>query len=707
VSDPLIGTLVVVPLVLAGLGAIEVWLQRRGTSVASTASNAFQAGALVILFLVGLGRWHLGLEANSPGLDSVLAGGMLMLLVVRVLFLVSALSRVERGGAIRRPSWPFFVLPLVVYIAILPWSAGQRQPDGDEPYFLLITHSLIHDLDTDLTNNYAAQHSLKFSSRVLEPEWADPKRADGSIYSRHSLVLPLLLAPGYLLAGRMGAMVTMGILAAAVAWLGLFLMRRYFPSESESAVVGAWSLLALTPPVLLYAHQIWVELPAAALLLFGVHQIQALEHKAGSGRRQWIGLGLALVLLPLLKLRFVLLAVPLLFLAWWRTGRSRRTVLWAALALGAALGGILIFNSVVFGNPFKDHTLTQLLQIQGRSPLDYLRGSIGLFWDCAFGLFASNPLWMLLIPASVLVLWQRTRLLTDLMILVIPYLMVISPRREWYGAWAPPFRFGMVLLPLLALLLVPLLRRRDQAGAQGLLAVLGWAALALMVLFVVIPGWTYNLAVGTNHLVDHLSIRWATDVGRLLPSMVRLRTASWLVPLLGASLVLALWWRPRRRPHRATGWATSLLLLALAALPVAATRLTTGIVEFEDRQVIKNGGELYPGPWEPYRPRFRGGWKIAAGQSLQAPIVAGGEQFHIELDFQPRGRVPSQAEIEAYAGSELLGSRSIENMHGWQTIEFEGDRWPAGAELVIRFTTGESAEDQSAIVLDRARISWR
>lgn len=707
VSDPLLGTLFVVPLVLAGLGTVEVWLRRRAIPVASPTANALQAGALVSVVLIALGRQHLGLEANSPGLDSVLAGGLFVLLAVRVGSQVVALGTSDQPSLRRRPSWPFFILPLVVYVAILPWSAGQREPDGDEPYFLLITHSLVHDLDTNLTNNYAEQHSLRFSSRVLEPEWADPVGADGSVYSRHSVILPVLLAPGYLVAGKWGAMVTMALLAAWVAWLSLYLVNRYWEIEPGLSKIGAWAILALMPPFLFYANQIWVEVPAAILLLLGLHKVRDIEEQAGPSRRQWSVLALTLILLPMLKLRFVLLSVPLLFLAWWRSGRSRRTVLWAALALAVALGGILTFNTVVFGNPFKDHTLTQLLQIQGRSPLDYLRGFTGLFWDCAFGLFASNPLWMLLIPASVLVIWRRSRVMTDLSILAISYLAVVSPRPEWYGAWSPPFRFGMVLLPLLALLLVPLLSSRNRAGARGLLALLGWAAVVLMLLFVVVPGWTYNLAVGTNHLIDHLSIHWAADVGRLLPSMTRLRTASWLVPIGGVLLVLVLWWNPGRRPGLATGWATSLLLLVLAALPMAAARVTTTVVEFEDRQVIKAGGELYPGPWEPYRPRFRGGWKVAAGQSLQAPIVSGGGEFLLRIDFQPMGRVSQTAEIEAYAGQLHLGSWPAGVERGWQTVDFEGDRWPAGSDLVVQLAGVESTEEQSEIVLDRARFSWQ
>ena len=697
-SDPLTGSLLILPLVLAGLWILERWVRGRDGLVVSTAGNGLQAAALGIVVLAIIGRNHLGLVANVAARDAVLMGGLVVLLVVRVAYLVRALSVAHGDNDWLRPPWPFLILPLLVYVAVLPWAALEREPDGDEPYFLLITHSLVHDFDTELTNNYAEEHSLLFSSRALEAEWADPVRPDGRAFSRHSLVLPLILAPGYAVAGKWGAMLTMAAIAAIVGWLGLYLAWRYWGADYGKEAIFAWAVLSLTPPILIYSYQIWVELPAALLVLGGLHLIQSLKSQPTKTRRQWLLLGVTLILLPLLKLRLVLLSIPLLFLAWWRSGRSRKTVVWVGLALAAALGGILLFNFLVFDKPFKDHSLAQLLSIQSRSPLDYLQGIAGLFFDCAFGLFASNPLWLLLIPALILVVKQRSEMLTDLLICVVPYLAVVSPRHEWFGAWSPPFRFGMVLLPLMALLLVPLFRRRDRAGAKGLLTALGLAAMALLVLWILVPGWTYNLATGTNHLIDHLSMALATDVGRFLPSLVRLRTASWVVPLAAIPLVVVFWWFPKRRPHSLGVWATAAMLVALATLPVAAARVPTAVVEFEDRQVIKTGGELYPGPWEPFRPRYRGGWKMLAGDSIRVPVTGSGRRVRIEIDLQRVGGSAEPAMIEAMVGSLHLGRWPLAAGRDWQTIAIDGRDWSAESELIL--------EVQQEVVLDRARFVW-
>ncbi len=161
---------------------------------------------------------------------------------------------------------------------------------------------------------------------------------------------------------------------------------------------------------------------------------------------------------------------------------------------------------------------------------------------------------------------------------------------EWYGAWAPPFRFGVVLLPLLALTLVPLLAGRRTESVRLLLAGFGAAALSLGILWLVIPGWTYNVANGTNHLIDHLSGMLGADAGRFFPSFVRPRTATWLVSAIAIVVTLMIRVLPERRPAESRGWGIALLLVFAAAIPVGATKMVTRTVEFDDRQVSKVGG---------------------------------------------------------------------------------------------------------------------
>ena len=355
----------------------------------------------------------------------------------------------------------------------------------------------------------------------------------------------------------------------------------------------------------------------------------------------------------------------------------------------------------------RDHSLDQIVEIQAQHPIEYLKGATGLFWDCAFGLFAANPAWLLLIPAVLVVVWQRRPIALDLLLLGVPYLAVVAPRVEWYGAWSPPFRFGVVFLPLLAMALVPLLANSARAGARVVTTVCVALGALLTLLWLAEPGWTYNLATGTNHLLDHLASLWSADAARLFPSIVRPRAASWVVPLLVGSVVIALWWWPQRK----FGWLQTgvvLTLLALAAVPLAAQRLTTRLIEMEDRQVIKIGGELYPELWEPYRPRFRGGWRVMAGDSVRAPVVAGGEQVSITLELRFRHRHETPLVVSVSAGDEVLAERALVALRNWQILEFEHLDWIEDSPLVLNFEAPSSPATSAAgtVILDRVRLHW-
>ncbi len=64
-------------------------------------------------------------------------------------------------------------------------------PDGDEPYYLLLTHSLADDGDVDLADEYREAAWRSFTTVPVAPQPGDPTGTHGEIYSRHSALLPL------------------------------------------------------------------------------------------------------------------------------------------------------------------------------------------------------------------------------------------------------------------------------------------------------------------------------------------------------------------------------------------------------------------------------------------------------------------------------------------------------------------------------------
>jgi len=527
------------PVLLAMLHLIARGCERAGGRRLAPAGTAIELAATGALVLLAFARGRLGLPAAIA--EGAVAAGFLLVLAGRVARQLAACRPLLGAALPDRPSMLFFFLPLVVYLAILPWSAGHHQPDGDEPFYLLVTHSLAYDLDADLTNNYAQADWHHFMERTIAPQPGDPVGAGGERYSRHNALLPMALAPAYRLAGKRGALATMAAFAALLAWMTLRLARHY-TRERPGEALAAYALVAFASPLLLYSYQVWVEVPAALLVALALDRVLALPSgspTAGQvplvhawGWREWLGFAVPVLLLPLLKIRLMLLAVPLLAMAGWRAGRRGRPVWVVAALLAVVGGGMLLYNQALYANPLKIHSW-QELDLHQYSPAAYALGLSGLFYDAAFGLFGCTPIWLLLVPAGLVLILRRDApraLLAHLAVLAAPYLLVVTPRLEWYGGWSPPFRYALVALPLLGIVLVPLLagRGHERPGARALVAGLGALTLALLLLWIVVPGWTFNFADGRTYLLDALSSRLGADVARFFPSSVRPRILCWL-----------------------------------------------------------------------------------------------------------------------------------------------------------------------------------
>lgn len=749
-TDPLRATLALVPLVVAALAAIAWAGRRAGGRRLAPRLLVGEGAALALLVAAGLGHGSLGITGAAPAL----AAGLFGLLGVHVFAQLVALRPLLREGlreelhagsgsaplraaGVDRPSVLFFALPLVVYCALLPWAAQNRQPDGDEPYYLLLAHSIAYDFDVDLANNYAAADWRRFMDRELTPQPGDPRGPDGQIYSRHNALLPAVLALPYRLGGRIGVLVALSACAAALAWVGLRLALRTVPDRPGGALL-AYGVLAFAPPLLLYSHQVWVEVPAALAVAVAFERMLAARSGAVATSRPsyWLPFALAVVLLPFLKMRFALIAVPLVALAWWRGGRSRRTLAVLAACLVAALGVVLVINQIRFGNPLKIHAW-QELDLAAFSPASYAEGLFGLFWDAAFGLFFFAPIWLLVVPAAGLAARTGGRcrtLAAEIALVALPYLVVTAPRTEWYGGWSPPFRYGVVLLPLLAAALAPLLAERRRPGARVVLVILGLATAVLALVWAAIPAWTYDFADGRTRLLDALSTSLGADAARFFPSYVRPRLASWIWPPVSALLAGLPWWLPARgrrqsapgpwsnRPFArrstrsgvgasAAGGAT-LLLLGLAALPVASHHLATRVVELEDPWVVHQGGHLHPEAWTVARSNYKSGWVIRPFEEVRVPVVPGGDRVTLTLDFEIGRNNPDPLALEVAAGDRVLTrwtpAREIPDHLVLGPFDWpaeEGGKGPV--PLVLRAVGPPHEGRQNGFLLDRVELRWR
>ena len=703
-GDPLRSTLALVPALVAAVLAVEGWMRRQRVAALGAAEAGLLAG-LATALLVGALRWQ-SLGLSIP--DSLVFTGFVLVLFY---WIARALLRLRPllGRPLAAGTAPiFFYLPLVLYLFLTPWSTQRRAPDGDEPYNLLLAHSLAFDFDADLANNYRQADSLRFVNRELGPQPRDPEGAQGEQYSRHTIALPLLLAPAYRLGGKFGALATMAVLAAALAWWTLHLARRLFPDDPGGALL-AYAVFALTPPFLLYAHQVWVEIPAGLLLVVAFHGLHRVAPRAPLARNRatlaWTLV--CILLLPLVKLRFAALSISLLGLLAWRTRHSKRWI-WTLVA-AAAIGptAFLVYNQVRFGRLLRADSLDRL-NLTGDPLGSLLTGAGGLFFDGAFGLFLSSPLWLLLLPAVLGVVWRHHRIAAHVAVVVVPYLLAVGLTPNWYGGWSPPFRLGIVVLPLLAVLLVPVLAQRRRPGARLALAGLGSVTVILTLVWVLQPGLAYDWPNGTTRLSEALGGRLGVDVSRLLPSTLRVRPATFAWSI-GALAAIVAWRLPVRRPVISGSLGVALLLLGATTATYLASSVPTRNVNFEDAFVLKSGGSHYPDLWQPGRgPRL--GWSLPEGERLEVPLVAGGEALYLELDIlaRPPGERPRSrpAVLRVLAGAHELGRTTLDGAPVWRTLRLGPYPWPTGESLTFELEDADN-EPRIEVVLDRLRFDWR
>lgn len=659
--------------------------------------------AWVVLALV---HHRLGLAGSA----TIVAVGGGVLAAARVLVIARGLRRAEKNTALAT-----YAAALAFLLFLWPWSTAGRPPDGDEPYYLLLTHSLAEDLDVDLADQYRERAWADFSSVEIAPQPGDPVGPGGEIWSRHGAFLPLLLAPFYSTGGVRAAEVAMIALAAALAAALHSLVRRRLPATPDAAA-AAWSLVLLAPPLLIYSGRFWVEVPAALAVALALWAMPG-RRGGAPGRRDDLVFMVALAALPLLKLRFLALALPLAVLGWRRLagGRQQRGQrIRLLLAFSSITGAVLLWNQLRFGNPLRlyDRAVFELTAVP---PFRFALGLSGLFFDIAYGLFAVSPLWLLLVPAFAEGARNR-RLPSGELLALAPYLLFIVSRREWYGGWSPPFRYGLALMPVLALLLAPLLARRPRsAGFRVTVAALVAATAISALIAFARPAWTFSLADGTSRGLAELSTLLVGDLARFSASAIRPRAATWIW-IIAAPAALWLAWRlrgARRSMFAAPALGVAIVLAGGASWILAANRLPTSRVEVEDAWVLKEGGALHPERWKIDRTRETGGWAMVQGATLRFAPVTGGERCRIRIRGLYRGDLPSHLRLVIALRGEILAELEPAQADTWTTLSTPSLAWARGGELEIRaIHRGEEAAQDAhpdAVplwIVDRLELDW-
>jgi len=365
-----------------------------------------------------------------------------------------------QGLPVRRRMLLLFLAALLVYnlgsVAILSRGISFS---GDEPHYLLITHSLIHDGDFDLANNYAREDYARYMpDRVTIRAHALPGKKAGSEYSFHSPGVSILMLPFYLLGslfGRSGLILFLRLgmsVIGALFGIQIFLYARKEWGR-EGLALGLWALASFTTPVFFYSIHVYPEI-VVALFVFTAFRLLRFGAPLSRGRLLLCGFLMSSVIwFHALKYFFIL--GPLFLYALWvliKKQKDRRDLAWflAVLLLNFAL--YFVFQYALYGslNPTavswqgamdKEQTVSFLKQLLTGIPFHFRTETLaGYFLDQRDGLLLYAPIYFFSFLGLVEMLRRRRRDAFLLLFIVLPYILVSAflTQRTGYAPQARP-----------------------------------------------------------------------------------------------------------------------------------------------------------------------------------------------------------------------------------------------------------------------------
>jgi hypothetical protein len=349
----------------------------------------------------------------------------------------------------------FFVYQLTTLILVLQGITFS----GDEPNYLLTTHSLIYDGDINLANNYARQDYFAFYSREEHPRLKlgiygrYGKKGKDYIYPINLPGISVLMIPFYALSQLFSGKILTFILKGSLSiWAALFSLQVYLLGRQrwgrESLALSLWLITAFIPPVLFYSCHLYPEIPIAFFSLLIFRRLVFGQHIS------WLeasGLGALLATFPWFGLKYNFLFWPLFIIGLYKFWRDQQRVkkLGAFVSLPllsqflfylfiyqlyGTFSPIAIYEGVMSAEQLKafwQMVLAIPLSLRIESFLDY-------FLDQRDGLLLYAPVYFFAL-AGFIDLWRRSRkIFLALLFVSLPFLFNYSflTHRQGYSPQA-------------------------------------------------------------------------------------------------------------------------------------------------------------------------------------------------------------------------------------------------------------------------------
>jgi hypothetical protein len=365
------------------------------------------------------------------------------------------------------PSLIFLASAIVFGAAAWRLTGTPLFPGGDEPHYLVITQSLLHDGDLRIEDNHQREEYRAYFNRPLKPDYLT-RGADGEIYSIHPVGLPVLAIPAFAVGGYRGVVAMLVLMAALAAALMWGWARDI--TGSVPAATFAWAASALTAPFLFNSFTVYPEIPGALAVMVAI----AWRPESTSTRVMLIR-GAAIGALPWLSTKYAPMAAAVAIVALVRVRWHVRAMAALFAPLAIALAAWFVFFFWIWGtaSPSAPYGSSEPMTLR------YLaRGAPGLLFDQEYGVVAHAPVLALAFVGLVQMVRSGGaggRRALDVIVILGALLVTVGAFHVWWGGTASPGRpivSGVLLLgpPIAWLFASAAARPSARAGCHLLLA---------------------------------------------------------------------------------------------------------------------------------------------------------------------------------------------------------------------------------------------
>jgi hypothetical protein len=217
----------------------------------------------------------------------------------------------------------FFAAFLIYNLCTFVLVSQKITFSGDEPYYLLTSHSLLKDKDINVANNYAQEDYFSFYSKEKNPRFRlgmyarEGQKGPSYIYPINLPGVSVLALPYYWLSQHFrGDLLTFILKGSLIIWGVLLGLQLYLLAKEqwgdEKIALQLWLLYSFSAPVLFYAIHLYSEIPIA---LFSIYTYRKIRSKKSLALFHYFFLGFLLSLFFWFGLKYNLLFGTLLLVS--------------------------------------------------------------------------------------------------------------------------------------------------------------------------------------------------------------------------------------------------------------------------------------------------------------------------------------------------------------------------------------------------------